>query len=1096
MWCLVAELLGLVLTFTCSVRAGEKPSTDIRSRPEDAPAWAIRYGQEFWHESARTDKRTGAKPDRMAPALDLGNIIERVSYAFEADPARSSPRVNARKYLAVFDLDGIHFLAQTHDIVSAEKSLFTVRTRSVQTQQRSLYSAIDHSPPPAWVIGNTAQRLLNASAGLLEHVETKSSGVAVTWILREPLREEGNVVVEAELEGSIYSNQTTNAIRFADPTGKFWNVGSAVAVDSAGRRCQLPMHGEDSRLRIELPEYVLRAATFPLAIDPLISPELPMGDPILGAKPGDQYNPTVAVGSNLFLVAWTDGQQNSTLPGEVRGTRIDGSGNILDPNGLSLFGTGADFAAAAGNDAGFLGVARQGSYLLAVRIDLTGFVSAPFLLADKVINDGAPAGLVGRGFDYLATWAQQEYGPPLYPDGPPTPTIKRVYAKIINQTGSNGSFTVGSSVTDRIQPSVSTDGNNYLIVAYAAGGGIYGNRVSATGVALDQTDIPISATAAVNPSPRVASAGGDFLIVWEDTRNGSYDVYGARVSGAGAVLDPQGIPIARNGAAQGSPCVASSSTNYFVAWVETAQNTPGQVCAAVLDSEARVLAPGRVPINNLGLTARSAPAVAWNQDAFLLAWSSAQTPASEVNIFGARITASGTLLDTASFIISISVNEQFSPAVAFNGDKYLVVWSDSRNSATNDFDIYGTRVSNTGVVVDPAGIAIATGPERQTLPAVAANREAFLVVWQGQRICGTLVGNSGAVLNQSAIPIGPDSFTTSPAVASDGDGFLVVWEDWRNPYPTNNDIYASRVTHDGMVLDPGGFAVCSVREPQRYPSVASCAGEFLVVWEDWRHSSVSAVARDIYGARITRGGARRDGDGFPISLGTSDQRLPRVAASASNYLVVWEDFRFAPIDIYGNGSADIYGAVLNTNGVVGSPNGFLISGASNAQYRPAIAGTSNGYLVVWQDSRNLGTNGWDLYATGISITGQVSDLDGWRINEAGASRFDPQVAGNGEDTFLVVSAGPAQGYTRTTGNLLIMTGQPVIHSIAQNQSGFTVGWFAEAGKSYRLQYKASLTALTWSDLEGDVTAFGRIASKTDNTITGADQRFYRVIELP
>ncbi|MFY0575126.1 hypothetical protein ACN28S_12810 [Cystobacter fuscus] len=44
-------------------------------------------------------------------------------------------------------------------------------------------------------------------------------------------------------------------------------------------------------------------------------------------------------------------------------------------------------------------------------------------------------------------------------------------------------------------------------------------------------------------APAVAHNGKNFLVVWYDYRSGSADIYGARVSGTGTVLDPSGIRI-------------------------------------------------------------------------------------------------------------------------------------------------------------------------------------------------------------------------------------------------------------------------------------------------------------------------------------------------------------------------------------------------------------------------------------------------------------------------------------------------------------------------------------------------------------------------
>jgi hypothetical protein len=43
--------------------------------------------------------------------------------------------------------------------------------------------------------------------------------------------------------------------------------------------------------------------------------------------------------------------------------------------------------------------------------------------------------------------------------------------------------------------------------------------------------------------PRVAFDGTNYLVAWEDERSGSQDIYGARVTRGGVVLDPAGFLI-------------------------------------------------------------------------------------------------------------------------------------------------------------------------------------------------------------------------------------------------------------------------------------------------------------------------------------------------------------------------------------------------------------------------------------------------------------------------------------------------------------------------------------------------------------------------
>ncbi|HNT27906.1 MAG TPA: hypothetical protein PKH10_06990, partial [bacterium] len=304
------------------------------------------------------------------------------------------------------------------------------------------------------------------------------------------------------------------------------------------------------------------------------------------------------------------------------------------------------------------------------------------------------------------------------------------------------------------------------------------------------------------------------------------------------------------------------------------------------------------------------------------------------------------------------------PAVAFDGTNYLVVWQDSRSGT---YDIYGARVAKNGAVLDPTGIVISNAANQQYYPAVAFNGTDYLVVWEDLRsgstydIYGARVAKNGTVLDTGGIVISNATNNQEwPSVASDGTDFMVVWHDYRSG--STYDIYGARVTAAGVVSDPSGIVVSNVANQQIYPAIDHDGTNYLVVWMDLR----SGGSYDIYGARVASGGTVLDTTGIMISNAANSQEVPALAFNGTNYLVLWHDSR--------SGGLDIYGARVATNGTVLDAAGFTISAAANSQMYPAVASDGSGYFVAWMDVRN-GSN-YDIYGARIDTDGNVLDVSG------------------------------------------------------------------------------------------------------------------------
>src|ERR1035441_5073931 len=148
---------------------------------------------------------------------------------------------------------------------------------------------------------------------------------------------------------------------------------------------------------------------------------------------------------------------------------------------------------------------------------------------------------------------------------------------------------------------------------------------------------------------------------------------------------------------------------------------------------------------------------------------------------------------------------------------------------------------------------------------------------------------------------------SSPAVAGNGDNYLVVWRDSRS-----TGIYGSVVAADATVSPTNGFPICVAANDQYTPAVAALGTNYLVVWQDYRNGSLNYHS-DIYAARVTGNGILLDANGIAVCTGTNSNYHPTVASNGTNFLVVWEGYDVGGNDILG-ARVGPNGLVLDTNG--------------------------------------------------------------------------------------------------------------------------------------------------------------------------------------
>jgi phosphoribosylformylglycinamidine (FGAM) synthase PurS component len=586
----------------------------------------------------------------------------------------------------------------------------------------------------------------------------------------------------------------------------------------------------------------------------------------------------------------------------------------------------------------------------------------------------------------------------------------------------------------QLDAALASDGTNHLVVWSdgRAGGSndIYGVRVGPQGDLLDRDGIAVSTASGVQERAAVAFGEEGFFAVWKDDRTGSSDVYGTRIATDGSVLDPDGIAVSAASGGQGYPAIAYGESLYLVVWLDTRDVTSHIYCSRVT-VDGTVLDPDGIPVSTAA-NGQSEPAVAWDGAGFLVAWK--DTRGSDEDIYGARVDLDGTVLDPDGIAISTAAGSQAGPCIAFDGTDYLVVWEDGRNGGARDvygarlqtdgtvldpggiqicgqsadqcntavsyggdnwlvvwndyrsgvvWNVYAARVDSSGAVLDTGGFAVCTDFSQQFNPAMAFADSVYLIAWHDSRngpkdIYGARVTTSATVLDSSQLISACPSYQSEPALAYCGTGYLAVWQDLR--VGSAQDIYGVRIAEDESVLDPYGIAIFTAASDQVNPAAAFGGACYLTVWQDYRNP-----ACNIYGARVTTGGSVLDPSGIAVSTATGAQEYPAVASDGAGFLVVWQDAR--------SGSYDIYGARVTAGGTVLDPSGFVVSGATGDQARPAVAFDGANYLVVWHDLR--GGVAYDIYAARVSPGGIVLDPGGIAVSTATNAQENPAVAFDG-----------------------------------------------------------------------------------------------------
>ena len=426
-----------------------------------------------------------------------------------------------------------------------------------------------------------------------------------------------------------------------------------------------------------------------------------------------------------------------------------------------------------------------------------------------------------------------------------------------------------------LEPDVATDGSNFLAV-FEDAQRIRAVRVDATGHVLDGNWLDLGEEGKLQFEPAVTYGGGHYLVAWWEDDGSNVLIRSRLLNQDGSLVGTGSVTLSPDTGFDAA--LAWNGTSFLASWIGYGETSGIRV--ALVDTTGQVVPGSEHFVSTNGAAAH--PSLAVGTDSALVAWEDASTTADFTNrVRAARLTLDANVLDPEGVRLSSTESDENQARVAFDGDRYLVVW---HRAATSELPgaVEGALVDAAGDVTADFPISRSSG--EASYPSVAFDGEAFAVAWKDERevpaMRGALVSTTGAVGGASDsvlsnVPASASGFFDSTGLAWNGSQFLLVFQGDR-PSGFNDvvGIEGSLIGPD-LSLAPGPLGLSQLRAGELIPSVVWNGRNYVVSWVDERTGAFDlATPRAV---RITPQGDVLDPDGIPLSDG-----VPSNAQIASN----------------------------------------------------------------------------------------------------------------------------------------------------------------------------------------------------------------------
>ncbi|MDD2890282.1 MAG: T9SS type A sorting domain-containing protein [bacterium] len=517
-----------------------------------------------------------------------------------------------------------------------------------------------------------------------------------------------------------------------------------------------------------------------------------------------------------------------------------------------------------------------------------------------------------------------------------------------------------------------------------------------------------------------ADSIGNFVIVWNDTRDGEPNIYGQ-------LYNNQAIPQGNNfiinddnsGETQDEPAVAFLPDNKFAAvWTDQRNRTTRDrdIYCQIYNLNGTKVGSNFFVNNDGSRVGQRTPHISPDgPNTFSVVWGDSRQ--NELDIFCQRYTSSGTPINTNFKINDDTTNNFFGwyPFINSNlNNQNVIVWRDNRIKLS-DPRIWGQRYQptkslvGTNFCVNPTGKCCWHSLTKLTSVGVDSAGN-FNIVWTDNRRIqnatdtyiqkydsnGNPVGNNTLVNNTPSDDPNTELLSSAPMIVTQKHSTqiqsVVVWQD----KPDSEDINIMLQTYDNA-NNPIGNNINIVPEagtrPQIQPQIAMNEnGNFVIVWEDrreWYHCDIFAQRYDKTGNPI--------GTNIKVNDSThyDNNAMPAVAIDTNGaFIVVWREsdtfISARKYDANGNPISVPFQVIC------------LTAGFAMASSEPKIAMDVKGnFVVVWEDLR-LDNKFPDIF--GQKYSADCTPIDTlFKVNEVtGTQSILPNISMKKNGEFIVV----------------------------------------------------------------------------------------------